>query len=137
MKKTILAVLTLVIAVTAHALSSEEQIAERLKPVGETCMAGDPCASSSASGSIASDGPLDPETVYNTYCVACHASGVGNAPIVGDVAGWAPRIEKGIETLYESGVNGLGALMPAKGTCGSCSDEDIFATVDYMVEASQ
>jgi len=135
MKKTILVVMALLVAMAAHGLSREERIEQRLKPVGESCMAGDPCAS--ASQSAAASGPQDPETVYNTYCVGCHASGVGNAPIVGDADSWAPRIEKGLDALYASGINGFGTLMPPKGTCASCSEEDIQATVDYMVESSQ
>lgn len=99
-------------------------------------MAGDDCATTAALGSVPA-GPMDPETVYNTYCFACHATGVGSAPILGDVDSWSERIAKGIDVLYESSLNGLGVLMPAKGTCVSCSDDDIRATVDYMVESVQ
>ena len=117
---------TLLVAFSVQSATREEQIAERLKPVGDVTLAAPVAA-----------GPQDPETVYNTYCVACHATGVAESPILGDVAAWSERIAKGMDTLYSSGINGLGALMPAKGTCMSCSDEDIKATVDYMVEKSQ
>ena len=30
--------------------------------------------------------------VYNEACIACHGTGIGGAPKVGDVGTWAPRI---------------------------------------------
>jgi cytochrome c5 len=38
-----------------------------------------------------------------------------------------------METLYASTFNGLNA-MPARGTCMSCSDDELKAAVDWMVE---
>ena len=58
------------------------------------------------------------------------------APIFADVDAWAPRLAKGIDTLYSSTVNGIG-MMPAKGTCMNCSDEELEAAVDYMVAEAQ
>ena len=56
----------------------------------------------------------------------------------GDVAAWASRIAKGMDVLHESGVKGIpGTSMMAKGGCMNCSDEEIIAAVDYMVEGSQ
>ena len=58
--------------------------------------------------------------------------------MLGDVAAWADRIAKGTEVLYDSGVNGVaGTGMIAKGGCMDCSDEEIYAAVDYMIEGSQ
>jgi len=126
--KIVFVCIALLAAVAVQSQTREEQIAERLKPVGEVQLAG------AAGGAT---GPQSPEKVYETYCTLCHASGVGNAPILGDVDAWSARIAKGKDALYASGLNGLGALMPAKGTCASCSEDDIKATVDYMVEKSQ
>jgi cytochrome c5 len=75
--------------------------------------------------------------VYNTYCVACHMSGAAGAPKYGDAVAWAPRIAKGKDALYESTYNGLNGVMPARGTCMDCSDEELQATVDYMVAAAE
>jgi len=55
----------------------------------------------------------------------------------GDVAAWEPRIAKGIDVLYSSAVQGLPPGMPAKGMCFTCSDDDLKAIVDYMVESSK
>ncbi|WP_286875577.1 c-type cytochrome, partial [Marinimicrobium sp. UBA4509] len=62
-------------------------------------------------------------------------AGVSGAPMLGSVDDWASRIEKGSETLYDHAINGFNA-MPAMGLCSDCSDEEIQATVDYMVEES-
>lgn len=110
----------------------EQQIADRLTPIGETCMVGDECAA----GSAAEAGPMDPETVYNTYCMACHTTGASNAPVIGVAADWEPRVAKGMDVLYSNAINGIG-MMPAKGLCMDCSDEDIEATVDYILSQSE
>lgn len=72
------------------------------------------------------------ETVYNSYCFACHMAGVAGAPKLGDAEAWAPRIDKGKEALYQSTYNGLNA-MPPRGTCMNCSDQELQNAVDWMV----
>jgi cytochrome c5 len=70
--------------------------------------------------------------------MACHATGAAGAPKLGDIAGWGPRIAKGTDALYASGVNGVpGTGMVAKGGCVNCSEEDIRAAVDHMIAGSQ
>ena len=124
--KTLLVFVTLLLTFSVQSQTRDEQIAERLKPIGDVKI----------SDAVASSGPQDPETVYNTFCAGCHASGAGNAPILGDVGAWSERIAQGTDVLYASGINGIG-IMPAKGACAACSDDDIKATVDYMIAASQ
>lgn len=130
---TILLVLA-VASLSATALTDrEQQITDRLAPIGEVCMAGDACSAGAAS---AAAGPKDPEQVYNTYCMACHMTGASEAPIMGDVPAWADRIAKGADVLYENAINSIG-LMPAKGLCMDCTDEDVIAAVDYILERSK
>lgn len=76
------------------------------------------------------------EQVYNKFCFACHATGVTDAPRFANAEDWAPRIAKGIDTLMATTVSGLN-LMPAMGTCMACSDEELRAAVDYLVETAQ
>ncbi len=76
------------------------------------------------------------EEKYNRACVACHASGVANAPRTGDAEAWASRLEKGMDALVQSTNNGVGA-MPPKGTCMDCSDEDFKGLIEYMSAASE
>lgn len=74
----------------------------------------------------------DGQKIYQTSCQACHAAGIAGAPKLGDKDAWAPRIAKGNDALFASVKNGLKA-MPPKGTCMSCSDDDLRAAVEYMV----
>jgi cytochrome c5 len=41
-----------------------------------------------------------------------------------------------MDTLWDHTLNGLNA-MPAKGTCMNCSDEELRAAMEHMVEAAQ
>ena len=112
------------------------EVEERIAPVGEVCLQGD--SSCGGAATAASSGPRSGEDVYNAACMACHTTGAGGAPKLGDVAAWADRIAKGNDALYASGINGVpGTGMIAKGGCMNCSDEEINAAVDYMVAGSQ
>lgn len=126
------------VACTFALAVTDEQAAEieaRIKPVGDVCLQGD---ASCGVKVAASTGPRSGEDVYNAACMACHSTGVAGAPKVGDAAGWAERIPKGMDVLYDSGVNGLaGTGMIAKGGCMNCSDEEVRAAVDFMVDGSQ
>lgn len=76
------------------------------------------------------------EAIYKQACVTCHAAGVAGAPKLTDKAAWAPRIAKGMEALYTSGLKGKGA-MPAKGGNPSLADADVKAAIDYMVSQAK
>ena len=54
------------------------------------------------------------------------------APKLGDKDAWAPRIAKGNDALFSWVKNGLKA-MPPKGTCMSCSEDELRAAMEYMV----
>ncbi len=77
-------------------------------------------------------GPAAGKALYEGYCSGCHASGAGGAPKYGDGTSWTPVMKKGMNTVYENAIKGIGG-MPAKGTCVSCNDQDIKLAVDYMV----
>ncbi|MAE39410.1 MAG: cytochrome c5 family protein [Psychrobacter sp.] len=73
--------------------------------------------------------------LYNKQCMACHATGLLNAPKFGDAEAWAPRIEKGVETLTTHSAEGFNQ-MPAQAYNGVTEDQ-IRAAVEYMIaEAS-
>ena len=112
----------------------EQQIIDRIKPVGEVCIQGkSDCAAPVAA--VAS-GPRSGEQVYGAACVACHDSGLAGAPKIAVAADWAPRIAQGEETLVSHALSGIRG-MPPKGTCMNCSDEEIKLAVEYMVSRSQ
>lgn len=128
------------VALTAVADKNQE-IADRLSPVGSVCLAGecDQPAGTTAPVVVAQAAARSGEEVYTTKCAACHNTGAGNAPKVGDKAAWAPRIAKGMDTLMSNVINGFTdvGMMPPKGICMDCSDAELKASVDYMIEKSQ
>ena len=89
-----------------------------------------------AAVSGAADGGAAGQQVYKNSCQSCHAAGVAGAPKLGDKDAWAPRIATGIDALVASSINGKG-IMPPKGACASCSEEDLKAAVEYMVSQGQ
>ncbi|WP_421866960.1 c-type cytochrome [Motiliproteus sp.] len=72
------------------------------------------------------------ESTYKSLCFSCHDTGLAGAPKLGDKAAWEPRLATGIEAIYNTAINGRGA-MPAKGGNPALSDADVKATVDYML----
>jgi len=73
---------------------------------------------------------------YETNCAGCHASGVMNAPKVGNKADWEEPISDGLDTLVENAINGIGQ-MPPKGGNPKLSKEEIRAAIQYMIQQSQ
>lgn len=112
-----------------------QAIESRLKPAGELCMAGEDCAAAPAAAASAE--PRSGQEVFENSCVMCHGEGkqVG-APIINVASDWEARLEKGMDTLYVNAIDGYNA-MPAMGLCSDCSEEEVMAAVDYMVEGVQ
>jgi len=119
------------------AVASTDDIAERIKRVGDVCVEGSDCVSMAAASTVAVTGSASVESNFNKSCATCHNSGVAGAPKYGDAAAWGARIEKGLDTLYANTINGLPPAMPQKGMCFSCSDDELRALVDYMVAAAK
>ena len=113
-----------VLAVQAQEMSNDD-IRSRIQPIGKVHIAG-------AKAEVAS-GPRSGSDIYAKACVACHSVGVLNAPKLGDAADWAPRMLQGFDTVWQNAIKGIGA-MPAMGTCGDCSDDDIKAAIEHMIE---
>jgi len=81
----------------------------------------------------ASETEIRAAEIYAQTCIVCHAEGVGGAPRPGVTSDWQSRLEYGIEELYYNTIEGLGAEMPPRGLCDSCSEDELGATVDYML----
>ena len=110
-------------------------IEARIQPFSAVCVQGDACGGGDA---VAESAGRSGEDVYNNACMACHSAGIAGAPAVGDQLAWAGRISKGMDALYDSGINGVaGTGMIAMGGCVDCSDDDIRAAVDFMVDSSR
>ncbi|MFL9628047.1 c-type cytochrome [Aeromonas jandaei] len=127
-------------AVFAADNMSPDAIAERIKPVGQVYTAKDLegiAGAGAAPAAAASSGPRDGETVFKGACFACHDTGAAGAPKRGDKAAWEPRIAQGIETLKKhaiGGFTGKSGMMPPRGTCATCSDEEIENAIHYMID---
>jgi cytochrome c5 len=83
-----------------------------------------------ASGVMAADG----KAVYEKTCVACHGTGVANAPKLGDKAAWGPRTGGGKAGLVASVKTGKGAMPPKAGNA-ALTDDEIGAAVDFMLSS--
>lgn len=68
---------------------------------------------------------------FQRSCSGCHTYGAGGAPKVGDAKVWQLRGEKGLAQLVANTRSGIG-IMPAKGLCADCSDDDFAAIIQYM-----
>ncbi|WP_018984319.1 c-type cytochrome [Salinimonas chungwhensis] len=111
---------------------SDEAIKERIKPVGSVNIGGNDAQGAAAGGG--GGGTRSGEAVYNNACVACHGAGVLGAPKHQVAADWQPRLdERGFDMLLQNAINGYNA-MPPRGTCGDCSDDEIKAAIEYMME---
>ena len=113
--------------------NQQKLVAERIAPDGQVTMAGQTTASAVTATTEAGRAG---DAVYNKSCVACHSSGVAGAPKLGDAAAWASRLAQGVEAVYANAIKGIRG-MPPRGTCMDCSDNEIKATVDYILENSQ
>ncbi len=112
-------------------------IAARLKPVGAVTVVqttDDKTTSTAAAAATTPETNNDKaKTIYQTYCQVCHDAGVAGAPKLSDKAQWKKRVTAtGKNTLIAHALQGFNA-MPPKGTCATCSDEDIKLTVEYMI----
>lgn len=76
------------------------------------------------------------KSIYSTYCTGCHTTGAGGAPKLGDKTAWEPLIKQGMDTLYNNAIHGINA-MPPKGTCSSCTDQQIKDAVKYIVDQAE
>jgi cytochrome c5 len=93
-------------------------------------------ASASAASASAATGSSDGKAIYEKTCAACHMTGAANAPKAGDKVAWGPRLQEGIDHLYEHAILGKGA-MPPKGGNASLSDAEVKAAVDYLVSLAK
>jgi cytochrome c5 len=93
-------------------------------------------AAKAAQGQVAYEGTLDGGVIYVALCGACHNSGAGGAPLM-QAAVWEPRVAQGVELLVKhaiEGYQGSAGLMPARGGNPSLTDEQVEASVLWMLD---
>lgn len=127
---------------------AETAMAQRLQPAGgvyagSTGAAAQAAAAAAAAaasaGQVAYDGTLDGKVIYDNLCGACHTSGAGGAPKLLR-AEWTARIAQGMDTVHKHAIDGFqgsAGIMPAKGGNPNLTDEQVIATVDWMVDNLQ
>ena len=121
-------------------------LAERIAPVGgvyagdtgrAAMQAAQEAAAKAAAAQVAYGGTTDGKVIYDNLCGACHKSGAGGAPRMDDKAAWAPRVAQGADTLIKhaiEGFTGKAGVMPARGGNPSLNDEQVKATVHWMID---
>jgi cytochrome c5 len=104
-------------------------VAERIRPVInlDDLVGSDGGAQMSAGSQAAKT----PEALYQAACLACHAAGVANAPILGDTAAWEPKAAQGIDALVQTAITGKGAMPPKGGS--SYSEDELRVVIEYML----
>lgn len=74
------------------------------------------------------------QQLYDKQCKVCHDSGLLDAPKIGDNMAWAPRIQKGIDTLSLHSAKGFNKMPPQ--AINGVTDAQVHAAVEYMVSKS-
>lgn len=148
-----IAVLLIVIGSIIYAYQPSEQThvqaqeaSERIMPIGgdyagstgrAAMQAQAAAAAKAAASQVAYGGTTDGKTIFGQLCTTCHSTGAAGAPKITDKAAWAPRIAEGIDTLVKHAIDGYtgpdGNHMPAKGGNPALTDQQIEATVKWMV----
>lgn len=79
--------------------------------------------------------PQDPAiaAIYARSCASCHTVAATRAPLTGDAEAWAPRMDKGMDVLVNSVINGFGG-MPPFGLCMDCDAAQFEALIRFMAE---
>ncbi|WP_126945257.1 c-type cytochrome [Xanthomonas sp. BRIP62409] len=125
--------------------AAAERVQQRIAPAGAV-YAGTTGASAQAAAQAAAlakaasqsayGGSTDGKTIFDNLCTACHTTGVGKAPTL-DHAHWDARIAQGKDTLYKHAIEGYtgpdGGIMPPKGGNPALTEEQVRATVDWML----
>lgn len=128
-----------------RAQTEAARIEARIKPVGQVyagetgraaMLAQAEAARLAAASQVAYGGTTDGSVIYANLCGACHTAGVGGAPKM-EAAAWSARVAQGMDTLVKHAIEGFqgeGGLMPARGGNPSLTDEQVAATVQWMVD---
>ncbi len=133
------------------ALTAEQkaETAARIAPVGAVYVGAEGAveaataaavAAAAASAQVAYGGTLDGKVIYDRLCSSCHATGSGGAPLLNGSGIGARMAQKGLEVLTKNatdGFTGSAGVMPARGGNPGLSDEQVQATVKWMVDNSK
>lgn len=125
--------------------TAQARVAQRIAPVGgvyagasgaAAAAAAAEAARQAATSQVAYDGTLDGAVIYEKLCAACHTTGAGGSPTL-DHAHWDARIAQGMETMVRHAIDGFtgsSGMMPARGGNPALTDEQVEASVKWMID---
>ncbi len=129
--------------------AAEKRLISRIAPVGEVYAGATGAAAqadamkavaAAAASQVAYGGSMDGSVIFGNLCTGCHTSGAGGAPKL-EAAGIGARMaEQGMDMLVSkaiSGFQGNAGMMPAKGGNPALTDDQVKATVEWMVSQSK
>lgn len=129
--------------------AAEKRVINRIAPVGEVYAGATGAAAqadatkvaaAAAASQVAYGGTMDGSVIYGNLCTGCHTAGVAGAPKL-DAAGMGARMAaQGMDMLVThaiTGYTGSAGVMPAKGGNPALTDDQVKATVEWMVAQSQ
>jgi cytochrome c5 len=73
------------------------------------------------------------KSVFTHTCLTCHGNSVLDAPRIGDLRVWQPRLAQGLDVLIDHALNGHGR-MPAKGGYNFLTDYEVSSAVAYVYQ---
>jgi len=77
--------------------------------------------------------------IWAKNCIVCHGTGNFGAPKITGSKFWEPRIEQGLDVLFDHAINGFvspsGGNMPARGG-KDLTDDEVMAAVRFMISVS-
>lgn len=113
----------------------EEQAAAKAPAASEAAPAAE-AEATAVSGEMSYD-LANGEAIYKKYCFACHDAGIAGAAKHTDAERWEESAAKGIPTLVQhvtEGYTGKYGMLPPKGACMECTEQDITDAVHYQLK---
>jgi cytochrome c5 len=129
--------------------AAEQRVISRIAPIGEVYAGATgaaaqadaiKAAASAAASQVAYGGTMDGSVIFGNLCTGCHTAGAGGAPKLNAAGIGARMAEQGMATLISkaiSGFKGNVGVMPPKGGNPALTDDQIKATVTWMVSQSK
>lgn len=108
---------------------------ERIRPLGQLNIEGADDIKKPTKVNVAkikAPAKLSGADIYTKSCASCHTPGILNAPKPHNKPQWKPRMSDGVSGLLKSAIAGKG-MMPAKGGCSTCSDDELKSVIEFMV----
>jgi len=71
--------------------------------------------------------------IYGVVCAGCHDTGANAAPMLSQPQQWQTILQQSVSVTHAHVINGY-RDMPERGLCFQCSDDELIATTEFMLE---